>query len=97
MHLRILQQPDGLYAIFSNLEARLLTVDATREEIVDNYADWSMHYARMEAEATLQQLAAGIRPFLTWDKAIESHRFNQGRASAEFNACVEEAARRQIA
>jgi hypothetical protein len=71
---QIVQQPDGKYAIWSSNTDGFIAVDATREEILDYYADRGAKRAREENEVVFEQLAKGEKPYYqftkTWDQML---------------------------
>lgn len=50
---QIIKQPDGLYAIFSSFTDTWIVYDATRQDVIDYYAEKAAKDARESAGRTL--------------------------------------------
>lgn len=50
---QIIRQPDGLYAVFSSVVDSWILYDATRQDIIDYYAERAAEDARERATRTL--------------------------------------------
>jgi hypothetical protein len=53
---QIIKQPDGLYAIFSSVVDSWIVYDATRQDVIDYYAEKAAEDARRSAARTLDQV-----------------------------------------
>jgi hypothetical protein len=77
MGQQIIQQPDGLFAVFSTVTDSLIITDATPEELVEWRAEQAAERARESARTELKNVMAG-EPWksyyfrvLTWDEVQE--------------------------
>ncbi|GAB3251242.1 hypothetical protein [Kineosporia babensis] len=77
MGRQIIQQPDGLYAIFSTSADAFIRWDGTREEITQFFADEAANDARRSVERLFDSIDEGgprraYHQFaLTWDEALD--------------------------
>lgn len=91
MGKQVIQQPDGLFAIFSSNSDTIHMYDATAEEIEEYFVERAeeearraVERARVEAREVLGHLAAGepqkayYQFAMTWDEALESDREHDG-------------------
>lgn len=69
--------PDGTprFAVFSTVVDNLIVIDATRQEIVDYFAEKARQQAIADVTRTLDEVEAGNDTGWapTWDEAVESH------------------------
>lgn len=89
---QIIRQPDGHYAVFSTVTDTIILWDATKDEIVDWFAEQAAERARQDARRILEHVATGnprrayYQFAMTWDEALEDDRKNGGDASADKEA-----------
>ncbi|MBZ5660029.1 MAG: hypothetical protein LAO08_06440 [Acidobacteriia bacterium] len=77
MGRQIIQQPDGKFAVWSSNSDSFLMIDATKQEIVDEFAEEARRDAVEHVEQIFTKLANGIKPYyqftLTWEEAIADY------------------------
>lgn len=72
---QIIQQPDGLYAVFSSITDSFEYVDGSKDEVIEYFAKRAATRARAHVTEIFAGLAAGgpkkvYRQFaMTWDEA----------------------------
>ncbi|MCW2901743.1 MAG: hypothetical protein JWO67_4008 [Streptosporangiaceae bacterium] len=89
---QIIRQPDGHYAVFSTVTGTIIRWDATKDEIVEWFAEQAAEDARQNVRRKIEHVAAGearrayFQFATTWDEALETDRKNGGDASADKEA-----------
>lgn len=78
---QIIQQPNGLFAVFSTVADGFVVVDGTQEEIVEWYAEGAADKARRHAQEAIDQLLGKsdrpvLRTGITWEEADRRDRKN---------------------
>ncbi|MGC5263893.1 hypothetical protein ACPXCO_23020 [Streptomyces cyaneofuscatus] len=73
---QIIEQPDGLLAVFSSVVSSFVVTDATPEELIDWYADEAARDARERTKRLLDRVAQGAHTAyaqhaLTWEEASQ--------------------------
>ncbi|MCX4826316.1 hypothetical protein OG883_45880 [Streptomyces sp. NBC_01142] len=75
---QIIEQPDGLLAVFSSVVGSFVVTDATPEELIDWYAEEAAREARERTKRLLDRVAVGGQVAygqhaLTWEEASQLH------------------------
>lgn len=77
MGRQIIQQPDGLYAVFSSVVDCIIGYDYSAAELEDDFANEAAEQSRRHTRDVLKQLAAGEKPYrqftMSWQEAVEQH------------------------
>lgn len=83
---QIIKQPDGLFAIFSREQGKIVAWDAAEAEVLDWFAEQSAASTRRNIAMILGFVAASEpeRPYgrrvLTWEQALDRDRQSGGEA-----------------
>ena len=76
MAWQIIKQPDGKYAIWSSVTDSVISYDATRKEIIDEFVTAEVKRVKSSVEAILDKLDRGENPYyqfaVSWDEAKET-------------------------
>lgn len=89
---QIIRQPDGHFAVFSSVTGTIILWDATKDEIVEWFAEQAAEDARQSVRRKIEHVAAGEarRAYsqfaMTWDEALEKDGEHGGDASADKEA-----------
>jgi hypothetical protein len=79
---QIIQQPDGLFCVFSSRLDRFSILDATEQELIDYYVEEKIREVRKEMTMLLTQIKSGhSRPSahftMTYDDAVAKDHYTQ--------------------
>lgn len=92
MGYQIIKQPGDLFAVFSSITDTIIVWDATREEVIDWFADEAAERARKSAEKQIDHVAndepkrAYYQFAMTWQEALDKDRSHGGDAWKDFEA-----------
>ena len=83
MGRQIIKQPNGLYAVWSSNSDTFVWIDATKQEIIDAFAEEARTDAVERTEKIFAELEAGNSPYYqwtkTWEEALEYHKSVHGK------------------
>ena len=89
MGQQIIRQPNGLFAVFSDISGTVEMWDASRDEVEAHFVDEAAERARAMVRATLDRVGRGDtrsvyrRHAMTWSEALASDREHNGQAWRE--------------
>jgi len=74
MGQQIIQQPNGLYAIFSSVVDDFIVYDATPDELVNEFLERERHNIKQHVSRIVDALERGEKPYhqftMNWEMAI---------------------------
>lgn len=93
----IIQQPDGKWAMFSNISDTLLGFDMTKEELIEIVVERAAAKARWDIENSFEQLEKGLdvnfvfRSDMSFEEALKRHtEFKANCKDENWNSQVEQ-------
>ena len=73
MGQQIIKQPNGYYAVFSSVVDNFVILDATPQEIIDEWIDYERKRLTERVNQIVKELDSGGKPYyqftMTWDEA----------------------------
>lgn len=82
MARQIIEQPDGKYCVFSSIVDGFIIKDATREEIVESFAEEARQDTIVSINSTFDKLESGGRPYyqftMSYEEALETIKMRHG-------------------
>ncbi len=70
MGWQVVEQPDGLYSIFSSIVDDIICFDCTKEEVIEEFAQAGYESARASAENMMEMRPH--RQVMSWDEMTET-------------------------
>jgi hypothetical protein len=71
MGQRIIQQPNGKYAVYSTIVDNFVLLDATREDLIEDRVEECKRRATEEVDRVLSELKSGGRPYYQFTQTFE--------------------------
>lgn len=94
MGLQIIQQPNGLFSVFSSVSDTICLANATQEEITEVLSNEAKRREEESLNDIFTRIKNGQKPYYqftkTWDQALATHRRTIGRSIQERDADFEE-------
>jgi len=71
MGRQIIKQPNGLFALWSSNSDKFVWIDATKQEMIDAFAEEARKEAVERTEEIFAELEAGGSPYYQWTQTYE--------------------------
>lgn len=93
MSRQIIKQPNGLYAQWSSVVDDFVMIDATRQDIIDDWLDDSRREITESVNKVIDALDRGDKPYhqftMSWDEAIKESIERHGKDTEVIDMIIE--------
>lgn len=77
----IVQQPDGLYSVFSTIVDDFIIIDATPDEIINEYVEDEREYIKQRVENELERMKKPHYAHMSYEEALATIKMVHGKES----------------